>query len=48
LRFDKAFHVMLGIERFPGTDTVRNFFARFTQGTIDTIYTTQRVIRSER
>jgi hypothetical protein len=38
LRFDKAFHVMLGIERFPGTDTVRNFFARFTQGTIETFW----------
>jgi hypothetical protein len=24
LRFDTAFHVMLGIERFPCTDTVRN------------------------
>jgi hypothetical protein len=35
LRSDKAFHVMLGVERFPGTDTVRNLFARFTQGTIE-------------
>ena len=38
LRFDKAFHVMLGIERFPGTDTVRNLFARFTQGTIEAFW----------
>lgn len=35
LRFDTAFHIMLGIERFPGTDTVRNLFARFTQRTIE-------------
>lgn len=26
LRADKALHALLGIERFPGTDTVRNFF----------------------
>jgi hypothetical protein len=38
LRSDKALHVMLGIERFPGTDTVRNLFARFTQGTIETFW----------
>lgn len=38
LRFDKALHVMFGIERFPGTDTVRNFFARFTQGTIEAFW----------
>lgn len=33
--FDTAFHVMLGIERFRGTDTVRELFARFTQRTIE-------------
>ncbi len=38
LRSDKALHVMLGIERFPGTDTVRNLFARFTQGTIEAFW----------
>lgn len=35
LRSDKALHSMLGIARFPGTDTVRNFFARFTQARIE-------------
>jgi len=35
LRFDRALHAMLGIGRFPGTDTVRNLFARFTQGAIE-------------
>jgi hypothetical protein len=38
LRSDKALHAMLGIARFPGTDTVRNFFARFTQGTIEAFW----------
>lgn len=31
LRADKALHSLLGIERFPGTDTVRNLFLRFRQ-----------------
>jgi len=31
LRADKALHALLGIDRFPGTDTVRNLFARFRQ-----------------
>jgi hypothetical protein len=31
LRADKALHALLGIDRFPGTDTVRNFFLRFRQ-----------------
>jgi hypothetical protein len=38
LRFDTALHVMLGIDRFPGTDTVRNLFARFTQGAIEAFW----------
>jgi hypothetical protein len=38
LRSDKALHAMLGITRFPGTDTIRNFFARFTQGTIEAFW----------
>jgi hypothetical protein len=29
---------MLGIGRFPGTDTVRNLFARFTQGAIEAFW----------
>ncbi len=32
LRADKALHALLGIKRFPGTDTVRNLFKRFGQG----------------
>jgi hypothetical protein len=35
LRADKALHALLGIERFPGTDTVRNLFIRFRQGHIE-------------
>ena len=31
LRGDRALHAVLGIARFPGTDTVRHFFLRFTQ-----------------
>jgi hypothetical protein len=31
LRADKALHAPLSIERFPGTDTVRNLFLRFRQ-----------------
>ncbi len=38
LRSDKALHAMLGIARFPGTDTVRNFFARFTQSRVEAFW----------
>jgi hypothetical protein len=38
LRSDKALHAMLGIARFPGTDTIRNFFGRFTQGSIEAFW----------
>jgi len=38
LRADKALHTMLGIKRFPSTDTVRNLFLRFTQGTIQVFW----------
>jgi len=38
LRSDHALHAMLGIARFPGTDTVRNFFARFTQGRVEAFW----------
>ena len=31
LRGDRALHAILGIRRFPGDDTVRGFFRRFTQ-----------------
>ena len=38
LRLDKALHAMLGIPRFPGTDTIRNLFLRFTQGAIEAFW----------
>ena len=31
LRADHVWHAMLGLERFPSDDTIRNFFLRFTQ-----------------
>ncbi len=38
LRSDMTLRVMLGIERFLGTDTVRNLFARFTQGCVEAFW----------
>jgi len=38
LRSDRVLHVMLGIERFPGTNAVRNHFARFTLGAVDAFW----------
>lgn len=38
LRADRALHAILGILRFPGTDTVRNFFLRFTQAHIQAFW----------
>ena len=38
LRGDRALHAVLGILRFPGTDTVRNFFLRFTQAHIQAFW----------
>jgi hypothetical protein len=35
LRGDRALHALLGIPRFPGDDTVRDFFRRFTQRHIE-------------
>lgn len=35
LRGDRALHAILGIKRFPGDDTVRGFFRRFTQRHIE-------------
>jgi hypothetical protein len=35
LRGDRALHALLGIARFPGDDTVRGFFRRFTQRHIE-------------
>src|SRR5678815_409357 len=38
LRADHALHALLGMERFPGDDTIRNFFLRFTQAHIQSFY----------
>ena len=38
LRADHVLHAMLGMDRFPGDDTVRNFFARFSQATVETFW----------
>ena len=38
LRADHVLHAMLGMERFPGDDTIRNFFARFSQATIEAFW----------
>jgi len=35
LRADHALHAMLGMERFPCDDTIRNFFARFSQASVE-------------
>ena len=34
VRSDRALHALLGLKRWPGADTVRGLFHRFTQGTI--------------
>ena len=38
LRADRALHAMLGFDRFPGTDTVRNLLKRFTQPMIEAFW----------
>jgi hypothetical protein len=38
LRADRALHAMLGMDRFPGTDTVRNLLKRFTQPVIEAFW----------
>ena len=38
LRHDKAFHALLGVERFPGEDAIRRFFHRFTQARIEAFW----------
>src|SRR5580700_4837905 len=38
LRADHVLHAMLGMERFPGDDTIRNFFARFSQATVEAFW----------
>lgn len=38
LRGDEGLHRLLGIRRFPGDDTIRNFFKRFGQGQVVEFY----------
>jgi hypothetical protein len=38
LRADCVLHAMLGLERFPGDDTIRNFFRRFSQSDIEVFW----------
>ncbi|MEQ1749257.1 MAG: hypothetical protein ABL974_07525 [Prosthecobacter sp.] len=38
MRADRALHAILGIEHFPGTDTVRNLLKRFTQPVIEAFW----------
>jgi hypothetical protein len=38
LRADRVLHTLLGLGRFPGTDTVRNFFLRFSPAHIEAFW----------
>jgi len=38
LRADHVLHAMLGLERFPGDDPIRNFFLRFSQAHIESFW----------
>jgi len=38
LRADHVLHAMLGLERFPSDDTIRNFFLRFSQAHIEAFW----------
>jgi DNA-directed RNA polymerase subunit N (RpoN/RPB10) len=38
LRGDKALHAVLGVERFPTDDTIRNLFRRFTMGHVQRFF----------
>ena len=38
LRADKALHAVPGIPRFPSTDTIRNFSSRFSQGAVESFW----------
>lgn len=38
LRADRVLQALLGFERFPGDDTIRNFFLRFTQADIEAFW----------
>jgi len=38
LRADRVLHALLGLERFPSDDTLRNFFLRFSQAHIEAFW----------
>ena len=38
LRADRALHELLGMERFPGDDTIRNFFRRFKMPQVNSCF----------
>src|ERR1700751_4090921 len=38
LRGDRALHALLGIDRFPTDDTIRNLFGRFGMGEVHQLY----------
>ena len=38
LRADHVLHALLGLERFPGDDTIRKFFLRFSQAHIESFW----------
>ena len=38
LRADRVLHALLGLERFPSDDTIRNFFLRFSQADIEAFW----------
>ena len=38
LRADRALHALLGLKRFPGHDTIRGLFLRFTQADIEAFW----------
>lgn len=38
LRADHVLHALLGVERFPGDDTIRHFFLRFSQAHIEAFW----------
>jgi hypothetical protein len=38
LRADGVLHTMLGLARFPGDDTIRNFFLRFSQAHVEAFW----------
>jgi hypothetical protein len=38
LRADHVLHALLGMDRFPGDDTIRNFFLRFSQANVEAFW----------